>query len=428
MTRQGVQRGPLRRVNRVVCCAVVLFVSATLLAGAEAPLLRVSRWTPPAELSGSEVEAAHDVATLRTVEDWEALFLRSYDSDRIRDLEWSSSGQSWSHYSLAYSIDSLTAMYRATGDPHYLNEVFELVENMMASARPSAAVPGSQYGDHYLGWPSGRLGAPGEVPLFESYAWRYVTTLLRVVEESPVALEDARTRERYDRILGFAEKHVFDKWAHRGADSSIYRTRAHMAAHWALMAINLAAVTSDPARREAYRRVARNVDTDMPNNLSSLRGQLVRTTAPDAYVWSDVWGSMRQPAQDVDHANGVIAYLVEAAAVGEEWKDRDMARLVTTLDQVIWPAGGTPSMYVDGSGVGTGWFSDGFVKLGRFDAALQRRLEQHQPANGQFYANGALNAQLLGVPSRLVDLNAAGRPIGGEEVVGRVPVASERPL
>jgi hypothetical protein len=51
--------------------------------------------------------------------------------------------------------------------------------------------------------------------------------------------------------------------------------------------------------------------------------------------------------------------------------------------------------YVDGSGTGTGWFADGFVKLGRYSAAVQQRLERHPVVNGQFIANMALNAKIL---------------------------------
>jgi hypothetical protein len=50
---------------------------------------------------------------------------------------------------------------------------------------------------------------------------------------------------------------------------------------------------------------------------------------------------------------------------------------------------------VDGTGTDNGWYSDGFVKLGRYDAAVQRRLDEHQVVNDQFAANMALNAKLL---------------------------------
>ena len=78
------------------------------------------------------------------------------------------------------------------------------------------------------------------------------------------------------------------------------------------------------------------------------------------------------------------------------WQPWDFV-LVTDGDRLtelanVWRG----AAHVDGSGAGTGWFSDGFVKLGRYDAALQARLEPHQPANGQFYAAMALNAAVLG--------------------------------
>jgi hypothetical protein len=52
--------------------------------------------------------------------------------------------------------------------------------------------------------------------------------------------------------------------------------------------------------------------------------------------------------------------------------------------------------FVDGSGKGNGWFNDGFMKLGRYNAEIQKRLETHSVGRGvQFYGNGALNAHRL---------------------------------
>jgi hypothetical protein len=50
---------------------------------------------------------------------------------------------------------------------------------------------------------------------------------------------------------------------------------------------------------------------------------------------------------------------------------------------------------VDGTGSDNGWFSDGYVKLGRYDPAVQRRLESHLVVNEQFAANMALNVKVL---------------------------------
>jgi hypothetical protein len=169
-----------------------------------------------------------------------------------------------------------------------------------------------------------------------------------------------------------------------------------MASHWALIALNLALITADPARRMRYRQVVDNVDQHLPNVDASLRGQLRRNPKePTAYFWSDVWGSFRHPGQDVAHANGVIAYVAEARDNGRFWTDTDTAAFSALLTKVIWPGPKIYRAYVDGTGSDNGWFSDGFVKLGRYDPALQRRLETHLVQNEQFAANMALNVKVL---------------------------------
>ncbi len=148
-------------------------------------------------------------------------------------------------------------------------------------------------------------------------------------------------------------------------------------------------VTADPARKARYLEVAGTID-------KQLRGQLRRNPVePTAYFWSDLWGSARRPGQDVSHGNGVMAYVVEARARGRAWTDADMAAFGALLTKVIWPGGQTYQGYVDGSGSDNGWFSDGFVKLGRFDPAVQHRLDDNRVVNDQFAANMALNARLL---------------------------------
>ena len=72
-----------------------------------------------------------------------------------------------------------------------------------------------------------------------------------------------------------------------------------------------------------------------------------------------------------------------------------MAAFSRLLTKIVWPGGTTYHAYVDGTGSDNGWFSDGFVKLGRTDPAVQQRLETHQVVNDQFAANMALNARIL---------------------------------
>jgi hypothetical protein len=357
--------------------------------------------------------------TLRPVAQWATLFDRFWQGERASQEALSRSRDSWDHYELSYAVDALTAAYLATGRVDYVDDALSLVENVVAGAEPSTSLPHSQYHDPYLGWASRQEGGE-EVPLYESYFWRYATSLLRVIHNTPALAEDAALQPRYQRLVDFAERDIVEKWYRRGADDNIFRSRTHMAAHWAMITMNLAEVTTSPARRQLYRSIEARIDDELHHQLTVLPGR------PGAYFWSDVWGSCRRPGQDVSHGNGVIAYVVEAHDQGQAaWSDADLARFVRTFADVIWPADGQGdgpgSDFVDGSGRGDGWFSDGFVKLGRYDPALQARLENHEPANDQFYANGALNAAILLCP------DAAGSP-GSPGPAGQAPGAGVPPV
>jgi hypothetical protein len=235
------------------------------------------------------------------------------------------------------------------------------------------------------------------VPLFESYCWRYVTRLLRVIRETPALYNNSNYRAQYTRLLAFTERNMFEKWLRRGANSHIYRVNTHMASHWAYMAMDLSRMTTDATRRNNYLTVFNNINRDLPNYNSSLRQQMrISSTNSSAYFWSDRWGSYSRPGQDVAHGNGLMAFIVEARDTGMEWTATDINRFITTLNSIIWPSAGRYANYVDGSGRGTGWFNDGLMKLGRYNAALQRRLETHSVGrNTRFYGNAALNVRLL---------------------------------
>ena len=110
---------------------------------------------------------------------------------------------------------------------------------------------------------------------------------------------------------------------------------------------------------------------------------------PDAPEWASALQRLRH---DMYHEP---AYVVEARNRGRFWTGADMAAFSALLTKVIWPGATTYREFVDGTGADNGWFSDGFVKLGRFDPAVQRRLEDHRVVNDQFAANMAFNAKVL---------------------------------
>ncbi|MFI5896638.1 hypothetical protein ACIA5D_41715 [Actinoplanes sp. NPDC051513] len=355
---------------------------ALLLLGAASAVAACGRGNDvPAMMTPLPAEPASPppTANLKSVAQWTEVFLQSWDYQYANSTPMSKSPDSWDHYDLSYSVDSCIAMFRATHENRYLDRALQFVENVATAAAPSKSLRHSSFHDGYLGWASSKSGEGGdEVPLYESYFWRYGTALL-------VAMRDGRVQgDRYRRLLDFAEVNVFEKWYARGAGETIYRDRTHLAAHWALIARNLAQVTTDAARKARYQSVAGTID-------QRLRGQLRRNPVePTAYFWSDRWGSAKRPGQDVSHGNGVMAYVAEAG-----WARAETAAFASLLTKVIWPGGTTYKGYVDGSGSDNGWFSDGFVKLGRFDAGAQLRLDGHRVVNDQFAANMALNARIL---------------------------------
>ncbi len=331
---------------------------------------------------------------------WQQRYDSSWPQQYAHYLPLSQSADSWDYYNLAYALDGPVALYLATDDPTYLDQALVFVNNMVAAARPSRELGPQAFGDDFLGWVSHQNGQDGnEVPLYESYAWRYVTRLLLVIRTTPALYADPAYRADYERLLAFTEVNIFDKWYTRGVNAYIYRQNTHMAAHWAFIAMDLSRLTSDPTRRARAQQIVADINFHLPNYANaSLHGQMqISPLNAAAYFWSADWGETARPGQDVAHGNNVIAYLVEAhdLHVGG-WTDADMQRLCVLFDQVVWPAAGQYAEFVDGSGTGNGWFAEGFMKLGRYSAAIQQRLEQHTVAEGvSMFGNGALNARRL---------------------------------
>ncbi|GAA1638666.1 hypothetical protein [Actinoplanes couchii] len=330
--------------------------------------------------------AVADASKIKPVTYWTNVFMKSWDYAYGNATPLSTSKDSRDHYDLAYDVDACTAMFRATGQHRFLDRALVWMENTVAASAPSAQLKNSSFQDGYAGWASSKAGGGGdEVPLYESYLWRYGTSLLVAMQD----MTDSGYQERYRKLLAFAETNLFDKWYARDPESSMYRERTHMSSHWALIAMNLAHLTADQGRKSRCNKVVDHIS-------SQLRRQLRRNPVePTAWFWSDVWGSAKRPGQDVGHGNAVITYVAEARDRNQGWSAADMAAFGTLLTKVIWPGGTTYHAYVDGTGEDNGWWSDGFVKLGRYDPAVQLRLEKHQVVNDQFAANMALNARLL---------------------------------
>lgn len=331
--------------------------------------------------------------SLKPVKHWEGLFLKNWKKEYKVAAPLSISKDSWDHYKLAYYIDANTSMFQACENVKYLDRALEYVNNLIDSAVPSKDLKNSQFKDNYLGWanhsaPS--LGNDGkEYPLIESYCWRYIATLLRQMNDSGIVKNDTKYKKEYDKILNFMKINIFEKWQTRGKNN-IYRSNVHMFSHWAKISLNLWKLTND----KKYLKVVEDFYYDYKNHLS------YGITKKDNYIhWESQWKGGKK-IQDVSHGNAVIGLIIEAYELNCFFSKKDIDKLVGLFSNIIWPSRNLYSEYIDGTGEGNGWFSDGFVKLGRFDEKLQNRLEKHNKGRGtQLYGNMALNSLILSLKS-----------------------------
>lgn len=253
---------------------------------------------------------------------WKAKFDAKWTSDDYANAlaRSKSANNDQEYYFLAYFIDGLTSMWQATGDKTYLDQVLTLVENTMGDA--------TSVGNGYLGWPA-HDGV--EYSLWDSYYWRHVATLTRIMHQSP-NLRSSGYQAQYEKLLEFSEKHIWDRYESYGATGKFYRSRTHMASHWARIGMELYVITGKQKYKEVFDNISFGV---MPSRPSNLRNQLyANPNNPKAYVWDSQWDS--KSIQDTSHGGAIVNFWVEAYENGMYWDRNDINALVTTLDEVIW--------------------------------------------------------------------------------------------
>lgn len=351
---------------------------------------------------------------MRPVSYWEGKFdtaaVRAQCDQRIVDLQGARYG-SHALYRSAYTcFDGLVAMWRATGDTAYLDIALDHIEQAIGLARPRTG----QYDDDFLGWEAFDTGT--EQALREVYLWRYVTVMLREMNERPALLAGGY-QSRYDAILAFTETHVYTKWRTRTGFTDIYPNRTHMVSHWGHICMNLAMIARSPTIRSECGDVVDQINNGMDRHGGAgLRSQLTGWSAvPGALHWANQWNqtpdSLGWPT-DTNHGAAEVGYMVEAFDHGVDFTRAEIDGLLALTNRHILPAGTStppawisfdpgfcPSDYSDSvcSSYGN-LFTDGFAKLGRFDATLQKKLEIYIDRDrglGQLAGNAALNAAVL---------------------------------
>ncbi|MBW2528861.1 MAG: hypothetical protein JRI23_32095 [Deltaproteobacteria bacterium] len=318
------------------------------------------------------------------------------------------------YYFLSYQLNGLLQIWQATGQDKYLRDALELIHICIAQA--------VDVGGGYLGWPNADNDG---YPLWDSICWRIVTSLLRVMHESPTLLTQPNAtggtyQDDYDEILAFTETHIWNRYAGTATagitSGNLYRSRTHMASHWARIANDLHVITGTGKYLEVFDNISFAgfpAGTSYPGD--SMRNQLrISSVDPDAWEWNQTWDVASGGGgtiQDMSHANQVVSWLSNAYETGYYWTKDDVDKLTATLDQVLLTGSNyqlwynldqtVPASYPSGlfeqRGRGHEW-----MVLGRYDQALQDKIETnyvHGGTNGEYnlryYATSVLGVMAL---------------------------------
>ncbi len=337
---------------------------------------------------------------------WKTKFDEQFNKlDGVEMIKLSKSGNKFQeYYFMYYYFDGMLSIWQATGQNSYLDTMLTVINNTIADAKPI------KFNASYLGWTAdGSYGfdhPDNGVPLWESYYWKAVATLLRMMHQSPKLLSTGSYKSEYDKILAFTEKHIWSKWQEKG-NNNLYRENAHMSSHWARIGMELYIITGKPKYKEVFDNISFG---NMPGQPSNLREKLqVNPKVPSAYTWNTTWSG--NGIQDIPHASDIITFCILAYENNMYWTRNDINAFISTLDKVVFRVqdGTKYSLHVDGGGgYDVPGRLRGWLKLGRYDRLLQDRLiNQYQSDNAnarrnpiQNIANFALNEKILadGVP------------------------------
>lgn len=316
----------------------------------------------------------------------------------------STSTDSLRYYNLGYYQNGLVAMYRATGLTKYLDRALLYANNVISRATTQAGT--------YLGWKSAS-NRNTETSLYEVYFWRYVCQMLDAMADAHVT---GAYLTQYNSILAFTERNIWQKWYSRNYASVMYRSVAHICSHWATISDFLVRRSTNATIRAQATTVRAAIDhAGMPLwNNDSLRSIIV--THPrnsSANFWkayfprragggavSGIPASDTNWGTDTSHGCDVLSWILEAYDMGYgPWTASDITKFIVLFGTVVWPppSTGTNFTYIIGSGATeTSLKNTGWLKLGRYDVNLQKRLENiSHSRNIGLWGNLAFNAATL---------------------------------
>ncbi|AGO48017.1 hypothetical protein Phi12:1_gp51 [Cellulophaga phage phi12:1] len=281
-----------------------------------------------------------------------------------------------------YYLDftTYTNMYEATGEESYLDFAVQLFENKVSQS--------SLMVDGYYGWvrdadnsdggiTNGGGGTDGEeISLSQTRGFgRTAARMFWILNRATGYLAKNDNQTQFNTNYQWFKTNICEKWRSRGFNH-IYRIRTHMMSHWAQIGYFMNEIEPNAIYRKWYDDF--NTDISDGNYVGSMREQLrtVSLTGGDGYIWSGEWGNTTN-TNDVNHANAEVELMVIGAEYNDYWTLSDIDKIKRTFDQNIFVSATDGAEYIDGTTETDSrqvW-TQGWIKLGRFDAALQERLQ-----------------------------------------------------
>jgi hypothetical protein len=384
----------------------------------------------------SQVDSLNAQQAVLPVSHWQAIFDKeimpsnSYIRSKCNDFILNpSTNQNLYHFG-SNCVDGFVAMFEATGNTKYLDIAIDHTIKIISSSNTTW--------NGYRHW-TGNAGNP----LDQSHTWRHMAKMLYVMNKSPELLQNTSYKSKYDQILAFTERDIFKKWwdasesriANGGGDPKrigdpkltyIFRSRTHMASHWAYIGMVLEEIGTQAAMKDEYKLTHTKVNTDMsPYHPSSLRQQMEKYPGdPSILIFHDEWGRSYDdinerpkpepswypeeggyhPVSDTHHGADTIGYILESYEIGKYWTRADVEGLINLTYKLTWNKSMTDPKwagFIDGTEPGrsgSNCIEDGQIKLGRYSVQLQKVFEKDTPSGcypAAFYGSGALNASRL---------------------------------
>jgi hypothetical protein len=232
--------------------------------------------------------------------------------------------------------------------------------------------------------------------------------MLRHMSYNPVIMGNSTYVSKYNTILAFMEKNIWEKWRSR-TSNGIYYDTVHVLSHWILINMAIAELSTSSANRAiAQTFVNEATYIGMGSYAGSaqghhLRGMMIINPAhPTAYYFSWTTVNYSARADDCGHGSAVLNCIAEQYDKRYVWTAADMDKFAGMVRDVILADTSSPytyPYYIDGSTgstAGDGWIPDGGNTMGRYSISCQQRLENHRVGSlSTIYGCGCLAAAYL---------------------------------